>query len=289
MENSSKNIGFAFFLNLFFAIFELVGGLYTNSIAILSDALHDFGDALSLGVAFFLQKKSTRKSDRKYTYGYKRFSLLGSVIISTVLAASSVFVIYESILRLIDPVDSNVKGMAILAIIGIIVNGTAVIRLKKGTTLNERAVFLHMMEDVLGWIAVLIGSIIMVFVDLPILDPLMSLGITVWVLYNAYKNLSQTMKIMLQEAPDDVDMEKLKQEIELLDKINSIHDVHIWTLDGEHHVLTLHAVVDTDIPADAVKVKQDIRDIAARHGVSHVTIEYEASSESCCCGYNGTC
>jgi len=289
MENSSKNIGFAFFLNLFFAFFELAGGLYTNSIAILSDSIHDFGDSLSLGVAFFLQKKSQKKSDKKYTYGYKRFSLLGSVLISTVLTVSSFFVIFESVKRLIDPVSSNAKGMFLLAIFGVIVNGASVIKLKKGTSLNEKAVFLHMMEDVLGWLAVLVGSIVMMFADLPVLDPILSLGITIWVLYNAYRNLTQTIKIMLQEAPESVDIEKMQEEITSLPEVDSIHDIHIWTLDGENHVLTLHAVVRSGLNIDAAVLKQKIRNIASLYGVNHVTIEYEASSESCCCGYNGTC
>ncbi len=290
MTSSSKNIRIAFVLNFVFAIIELVGGLFTNSVAILSDALHDFGDSLSLGIAYYLQKKSNKKSDEYYSYGYKRFSLLGSIFISTVLAVSSVFIITESIKRLISPEQSDAKGMLILAILGIIVNGSAVFRLKKGSSLNEKAVMLHLMEDVLGWIAVLIASIVMIFVDFPLIDPLLSIGITIWVLANVYRNLTQTLKIMLQEVPGDVETGKLKEEIIRLPGIESIHDVHIWSLDGENHVLSLHVVVEGNLTFDQItERKTAIRTIGEKYHIGHITVEFESSTEADNCGYNGKC
>lgn len=290
MTSSSHNIRTAFILNSVFAVIELVGGLFTNSVAILSDALHDFGDCLSLGVAFYLQKKSSKKSDQFYSYGYKRFSLLGSIFISTVLAISSVFIVTESVKRIMSPEQSDAQGMLILAVLGVIVNGSAVLRLKKGTSLNEKAVMIHLMEDVLGWIAVLIASIVMMFVEFPLIDPILSLSITIWVLVNVYKNLSQTLKIMLQEVPRNVETGKLKNEILNLPDIKSIHDMHLWSLDGENHILTMHLVVNNSFTFEKMtEYKKSIRAIAKRYNIGHVTVEFEDSNESFKCGYNGIC
>lgn len=289
-SNSSKNIAYAFVLNLSFALIELVGGLLTNSVAILSDAVHDFGDSLSLGVAWYLQKYSQKRGDRFYSYGYKRFSLLGSIFISLVLAIGSVFIIQESVKRIIEPQQAHAPGMIILAVIGIIVNGAAVLRLKHGTSHNERAVLLHMMEDVLGWIAVFIGAILMYFFDLPFLDPLMSLIITAWVLWNVYRNLRNTVKIMLQEVPQNVNIQELEDSLLTINEITSVHDLHLWTLDGENHILTLHAVVADETDSLTIcNLKERMREIASSLGIEHITIEIERTGETGNCKYTHTC
>ncbi|MDD2191498.1 MAG: cation diffusion facilitator family transporter [Bacteroidales bacterium] len=276
-EESSKNIIIAFFLNLVFAIIELIGGLLTNSVAILSDSVHDFGDSISLLIAWLFQKKSQQTRDAKYSYGYKRFSLLGSVFLSGVLFVGSMFIFVEAVKRLFDPQPVHAQGMFWLAILGIVVNGVAALRVKKGKSLNERVVYIHIMEDVLGWFGVLVVSIVMLFVDIPILDPILSVAITIWVLYNVYNNLRDTFKILLQAVPDDVDIEKLKQDIEGIENLISIHDFHIWTQDGISHVMTLHAVADKD----QFIIKEKIREIAQTHDVSHVTVEFEPSNIPC--------
>lgn len=285
-DSPEKNIAIAFFLNLIFAIIELVGGFLTNSIAILSDAVHDFGDALSLGVAFYLQRVSKKKGDNRYSYGYKRFSLLGSIFISFVLILGSVFIIKEGVARVIEPQQADSRGMMILAVLGIIVNGIAVLRLKKGKSHNEKAVLLHLTEDVLGWVAVLVGSIIMTFKDIPVLDPLMSIGITVWVLFNVFRNLKETIGIMLQEVPAGINLQRMKDDILELPQISSLHDIHLWTLDGDHNILTIHVVVESsDISAECREIKQRVREIAGKHGAEHVTIELEGYEESLDCIY----
>ena len=276
-EESSKNIIIAFFLNLVFAIIELIGGLLTNSVAILSDSVHDFGDSISLLIAWLFQKKSQQTRDAKYSYGYKRFSLLGSVFLSGVLFVGSMFIFVEAVKRLFDPQPVHAQGMFWLAILGIVVNGVAALRVKKGKSLNERVVYIHIMEDVLGWFGVLVVSIVMLFVDIPILDPILSVAITIWVLYNVYNNLRDTFKILLQAVPGDVDIEKLKQDIEGIENLISIHDFHIWTQDGISHVMTLHAVADKD----QFIIKEKIREIAQTHDVSHVTVEFEPSNIPC--------
>jgi cobalt-zinc-cadmium efflux system protein len=286
-ENSSRNIAIAFFLNLIFAIIELVGGLLTNSVAILSDAIHDFGDSLSLGVAYYLQRVSSKKGDSRFSYGYKRFSLLGSVFISVILVIGAVFIMREGVLRVIHPEESNAKGMFLLAILGIIVNGAAVLKLRGGSSHNERAVLLHMMEDVLGWAAVLVASIVMIFVDVPVLDPILSIAITLWVLFNVYKNLKETISIMLQEVPRGINLDKLREEIVQLADIESIHDVHLWTMDGENHILTLHIVIKEGVGVRTLaELKSRVREIAVNFDIGHVTIETEGSDECADCLYH---
>ncbi|MDR3252571.1 MAG: cation diffusion facilitator family transporter [Tannerella sp.] len=276
--NATKNISVAFFLNLFFVFIEVAGGLFTNSIAILSDALHDFGDCLSLAVAYAFQKKATRKRNLQYTYGYRRYSLLGSVFLSGVLFVRSVFVIYEAAKRVVTVQEVNAGGMLWIAVAGIIINGAAALRLKKGSSLNERAVFLHIMEDVLGWVAVLIASIVMMFIHLPVLDPLLSIGISLWVLTNVYRNLRASFKIMLQATPEDVDMEHLEEELREVDEVVSVHDLHLWTMDGESHIMTLHVVSNTSNPE---KLKQNIIEQVKTFNIDHVTIELENPEVDC--------
>lgn len=289
-DHGTKNIKVAFFLNLLFSVIELIGGIYTNSVAILSDAVHDFGDSVSLGLSWFLQKKSNQKRDAFYSYGYKRFSLLGAIFISVVLIFSSYFIITESIKRLMEPQATNAEGMVLLALLGILVNGVAAYRLKKGKTLNEKAVSIHLLEDVFGWIAVLIAGIVMQFVDLPIIDPILSLAITLWVLMNIYKNLRSTFKVLLQEVPQNVNVESMLQRIRSLPDVEGLHDFHLWSLDGEKNIMTLHIVTSGNTGnIDLLKLKKTIRDLALSYGVEHVTLEFENQSESDDCMFLDDC
>lgn len=281
-HGATGNIAWAFFVNLGFALVELVGGLWTNSIAILSDAFHDFGDSLSLAVAWRLQKVSERQADADYTYGYKRFALLGALFISTVLLVGSVFIIKACIERILTPQEPNAEGMLGLALFGVAVNGFAALRLHKGGSISERAVMLHMMEDVLGWIAVLVVSVVMLFVEMPLLDPLLSIAISGWVLWNVYRNLRATFRVLLQHVPTGIDPAKLRREIEALPEVEAIHDLHLWSLDGEHHISTLHAVMSGTATDDTrIAVKQAIRTICCENGIEHATIELETPGEDC--------
>lgn len=278
--SSSKNIAVAFVLNLSFAVFELLGGIYTNSVAITSDALHDFGDSISLGLAWYFEKIAKRKRTKNYSYGYKRFSVLGAIINSIILLLGSFVVLYETVPRLFNPVQSDVKGMFVLACVGVAVNGFAALRLRGGHSLNERTVSLHLLEDVLGWVAILIGSVVMYFVDFPILDPILSVVITLYVLYNVVKNLRSISKVILQAVPEGVDMESIKQSIERLPDVVSVQDIHVWTMDSHYNVLSLHAVVESNAKEDEIKTM--IRTILKNNfSIQHTTIELEKSGEEC--------
>jgi len=277
---AGENIKIAFFLNFSFAIVELFGGLWINSMAVLSDALHDMGDSLSLGLAWYFEKIARRGRDQHYTFGYKRFSLLGAVINAVILLVGSFIILSEAIPRLWNPEPVNAPGMMAFALLGILANGAAVWRLKGGASLNERVVRLHLMEDILGWVAVLIGGIILFFFDVPVIDPLLSIGITLYVLYNVVQSLRQSLKILLQGTPAHINLREVQQQLEQMPEIRSIHDLHIWTLDGTYNILTLHAVVAPDLPLQqASRIKEKIRAAMAAKAIQHVTVELELPGE----------
>lgn len=281
-HHETDNIKTAFFLNLAFTIIEVVGGLYTNSIAILSDALHDFGDSLSLGLSWYFQHVAKRGRTKKYSYGYGRFSLLGAIINSAVLLTGSVIIIYEAIPRLINPQAPDTQGMIYLAIVGVIVNGAAVLKLRKGISINEKVVSLHLLEDVLGWVAVLIGAIVMHYFDLPIIDPLLSVLIAGFILFNVFRNMRHSLRIILQGTPKDVKINQIVNMIEKLPEINEVHDCHMWTMEGTQNIFSAHLVVAEGSTMDDLKIiKTKVRDLLQDHDINHATLEFETVNEEC--------
>lgn len=269
---TEKNILLAFILNLSFSIIEFFGGLFTNSIAILSDSLHDLGDSLSIGISFFLEKKSKRKADNTYTYGYIRYSVLGSVITTSILLIGSILVIIGAVKRLFNPVEINYNGMIIFAIFGVILNFLAAYVTRDGDSLNQKSVNLHMLEDVLGWIIVLIGSIIMNFTDIKLLDSIMCIGVSLFIFINAIKNLKEVLDIFLEKIPKDIDLEKLKEHLLLIKGIDDIHHIHIWSIDGYHNYATMHIVTKTK---DVSKIKRKIREELQEYNICHAILETE--------------
>lgn len=281
-NESGKNLKIAFFLNLGFTILEFIGGLYVNSIAIISDAVHDLGDSLSLGTAWYLDKKSHQGSNSRYSFGYKRFSLLGALINSLVLIVGSVYVISEAVGRILKPESSDAKGMIIFALIGITVNGYAAWKLSGGKTLNEKVVSWHLLEDVLGWFAVLIVAIILLFEDIQYLDPALSLLITLYILYNVFKRLKETLFIFLQGVPKDIDLKALEDSILKVENIDSLHHMHVWSMEGEHHVFTVHIKLKHIQELKQLQeVKERVREILEEYHFDHFTVETELDSETC--------
>ena len=272
----------AFFLNLSFAILEIFGGLWTNSLAVVSDAIHDLGDSISLGLAWYLEKYSHKRQDFAFSYGYRRLSSLAAVINTLILFTGSLYVISQAIPRMLDPEPTNAKGMILLAIIGIGVNGLAMLRLVKTSSLNGRVVAWHLLEDALGWVAVLIVSITLLFTDFYILDPILSVIIAAYVLYNAIANLRPTLLLFLQAVPENIDLKQLKKSILSLDKVNSLHHTHVWSLDGEHHVLSTHVVIENDTSREEIlAIKGAIQHLGASLHLEHITIEIEYINEYC--------
>ena len=275
---TERNILIAFLLNLFFSIFEFIGGLFTNSVAILSDAVHDLGDSISIGISFFLEKKSKKGPNKKYTYGYLRYSILGALITTIILIVGSILVIIEAVKRLANPIDVNYNGMIIFAIIGVIVNTIAGIVTKDGDSLNQRSVNLHMLEDVLGWIIVLIGSLIMKFTNISIIDSIMSIGVSIFILIHALKNLKEVLDLFLVKSPSNIDIDELKSHLMRINGIEDIHHIHVWSMDNINNYATLHVVVNK---TDIHKIKDKVREEFLEFNINHVTIEIEDKDEVC--------
>lgn len=281
---TDKNILIAFLLNLFFSVFELIGGIFTNSIAIISDAVHDFGDSLSIGISYFLEKKSKKKPDKKYTFGYTRYSVLGAIITNTILIIGSVIVIYNAIKRIITPVEINHNGMIIFAIVGALVNFIAAYMTKEGDSLNQKAVNLHMLEDVLGWIAVLIGAIVIKFTNFNLIDPILSILVAIYILIHALKSYKKIFNLFLEKTPEEIEIDELKEHILNIKDVEGVHHIHIWSIDGYNHFATMHIVTDTK---KVTELKKSIKEELSEHGISHTTIEIESKDECCdeeeCC------
>ncbi len=274
---TERNILIAFILNLAFSIFEFVGGLLTGSVAILSDALHDLGDAMSIGISFLLEKKSRRQPDLTYTYGYGRYSVLGGLITTAVLLFGSAAVIWHAVERIINPVAIHYSGMIVFALAGAAVNLAAAFVTREGDSVNQRAVNLHMLEDVLGWIVVLVGAVVMHFTDLSVIDPIMSMAVAAVILFNAVKNMKEALEIFLEKTPDDIDIVHLKEHLCRIDGVSDVHHVHVWSMDGQNHYATMH--VRTDAPPHEMKEK--IRMELQAHGICHATLELETAHECC--------
>lgn len=274
---SQKRILTAFLLNLFFAVFEFVGGALTGSVAIISDSLHDLGDSFSIGISYALEKKSKKEPDDKYTFGYARYSVLGSLIMTVILIVGSIFVIIHSLDRIIHPVEINYNGMLIFAVLGISVNLAAAIFTREGVSLNQKAVSLHMLEDVLGWAVVLIGAIIMKFTEITYIDPIISIGVAIFLLIHAFKNFKEILDIFFEKTPDGIDIEELKHHLKEIDGVLDVHHFHLRTLDGFNHIATLHIVTASD-PAT---VKKAVKEELSEHGISHTTVEIETPEEEC--------
>jgi cobalt-zinc-cadmium efflux system protein len=276
---TEKNILVAFLLNLSFSIFEFFGGIFTGSVAIISDAVHDLGDAASIGISFFLERKSKKRPDEHYTYGYARYSVLGSVITTFILLFGSAAVIYNAFARLITPTEINYNGMIIFAIVGVIVNFAAALFTREGDSLNQKAVNLHMLEDVLGWAVVLVGAIIMRFTNISVIDPLLSIVVSLFILINAVSGLKEATDVFLEKAPHGIDTHEITDRLCELEGVLDVHHVHVWSMDGSGHYATLHAVVSSE--ADAHTVKEKIREELKEHKIVHATIELEAEGEHC--------
>ncbi len=281
-STSQRRIGWAFGLNVSFTIIEFIGGWLTNSTAIMADAIHDLGDSISIGTAWILGELSNKPETNYFTYGYRRFSMLGALINGFVLIVGSAWILLEAISRLDNPEMPEVNGMFGLALLGILVNGFAAFKLSHGKTMNERVLNWHLLEDVLGWIAILLVSVVLMFVDWPILDPLLSIVFTLFIAFNVIKNLKQSIGLFLQSTPDEALLKAIRQQLQELQCVNSIHHLHLWSLDGEHHVLTVHLVVNDGMSISAqIKLKQDVALLLNKHKLAHTTIELEFDGEAC--------
>lgn len=269
---SIKRIRLAFVLNMLFAVVELIGGILSGSYAIIADAIHDLGDSLSLALALFLQKKSVQGPSTSLTYGYRRYSVLSSLVSGLIIVVGSWIVIFGAVPRLIESETiPHAPSMIGLAILGLLVNGFAALKLSAGHSHNEKILSWHLIEDFLGWLAVLVGAVVIYFYQVAWLDPLLAIVIAIFVQWNVIKNLKGPLRIILQTVPCTSDLSSIKSEIEKVPGVEHIVALHAWTLDGIQHVLTTHLHVNDQVPFTLLK--RQVRDIVRSRGYRFVTIE----------------
>lgn len=281
-QASGRRLLLAFILNFSFAIVELIGGFYSNSVAVMSDALHDFGDSLALLFALVMEKLSRKGSNNTYSYGYRRYSPLAALVTGLVLVMGSVVIIVQAVPRLINPVEPKTDIMMALAVLGIAVNGFAAFRLSKGTSLSEKMILWHLLEDVLGWVLVLISAVVMHFYPIPQLDAALACVLAVWILYNVFRNLKQSLAVFLQAKPEGFDQSKLQEEIKGISLVEDLHHSHIWSMDGEQHVFTTHVVLSDQVTHQEIdQIKTQIKNIAKKFHILESTIEVEFRSSEC--------
>lgn len=276
MKDTLKDIKIAFILNLLFSIAEMIGGIVTNSISIISDSIHDLGDAISIAIALFMEKISIKNPDSKYTYGYKRYSILGALITATILLIGSIMVIYNAVPRIINPEQVNYDGMLIFAVVGIIVNLIATLKTSKSESVNEKMVNLHMLEDVLGWAVVLVGSVLIKVFKWYIIDPILSIFIAIFILVHVIRNYRNILNLFLEKAPDDINVEELKEHILEIEHVKDIHHIHIWSLDNINNYITVHVLLDDKVKIEDIEsIKSKIKEEFSEFKIEHSTIEIE--------------
>lgn len=274
---TEKKILLAFILNLAFSVFEFFGGIFTGSVAIISDSVHDMGDAASIGMSYFLEKKSKKKPDKKYTYGYLRYSVLGGLITVLILLIGSVIVVYNAIDRIINPREISYDGMIVFAIVGAGVNLVASYFTKEGDSINQKAVNLHMLEDVLGWVIVLFGAIIIKFTEIYVIDPIMSIGVAVFIIVSALKSLGEIGNLFLIKTPKNINIEEIKEHLLKIEGVMDIHHIHIWSIDAQSNYATMHIAVKEYDPYIKKQIKEELKE----HNIPHSTLEFETDEENC--------
>lgn len=287
VRKASKGLSLAFFLNLFFAVIELIGGILTNSTAIIADAFHDFMDAVAIGLAVYMDKFSRKPKSSSFSYGYRRFSLLSAIIMSVILLIGAVFMIVHAVQSFDVVKEVNSIGMFGLAVLGIAINGFAFLRIKREGAIahhhahshkmgdaNSTAVMLHLLEDVLGWVAVLVGAIVIYFTQWYWIDGVLTIGIALFISYNAFRNLWNTFKILLQAVPEGIPVEILREEIENLPEIIAIEELFVWTMDGQNHIATIEIKTeDFPLSEDRKRLINEIKSLFDGYHIHQVTIQ----------------
>jgi len=273
-KNASENLAFVFLMNLSFNIIVIIGGLATNSMAIIADCIHDLSDTISIALAWVLEKISQKESSNNYSYGYQRFSILGAIIISIFVIIMACIILSEAIPRLFAPEGIDAEGMLIISIIGLVFKSLSVYRLHGSETFNEKAIFFHQLGDIFEWLAILILSIVLIFWDgAQYLDPFVSIGIALWLIFNLSRNLYKAIQVILQKTPDNFDVNEFKTLIMDIEGVKNIDDFHIWSLDGIDSVMTLK--IEVDFTKNLDEIKKEIYTISNKYHVIDITIEFE--------------
>lgn len=270
-----QNIGVAAVLNVSFSALEAVAGVWTGSLAVLSDALHDLGDSVALVSSWWAEKKAEQPGDARRTFGYQRMSLLSALLNAVILLSGSAFILVKAVGRLMDPEPVKAGWMIGIALVGLAFNGLGAWKLTHGESQNEKVLTWHLLEDVLGWLVVLVGAIVMFVWSVPVLDPILTIGVTLLIVWGVIQNVRGVFQILMQGVPQSLEVEEMRGQLKELEEVRDVHDVHLWSLEGETNVFTGHIAVSEQNLSELDELKLKIKKILHRQGVSHSTIEFE--------------
>ena len=281
INKTPENIKIAFLLNLAFSIVEAIGGILTNSISIISDSLHNLGDSITIGINYIFEKKSKKLPNKEYSYGYLRYTMLGSLIASFILLVGSVIIIYNVVPRLIKPLSVNYDAMIIFGIFGLLINLYATIKIMRSKD-KDKKINTHMIEDTVIWLFILTGSICIKVFDLVIIDPILSLLIAVYILYQIYKYMKNIYNIFMEKVPKNVKIDEIKKDIESNENIDNVHHIHIWSMDGVNNYMTAHIHLNKILnEEEIIKTKNDVKNKLKEDKINHITLEVEYFNEKC--------
>jgi cobalt-zinc-cadmium efflux system protein len=259
-------------------VVEFAGGLISHSLALLSDAGHVLTDVFALGLAWFAVEQSKRPADRRRSYGYQRVSILAALVNSVTLIVIVIAIAYEAVRRLASPEPVQGGVVIVTALIGIAINAYVVFGLRGETkSLNMRAAFLHVAGDIGASLGVVVAGVVILFTGWLYIDPILSLGIAALIAFGAWRIVRETVNLLLEGTPPDIDLSAVTAEIDRTDKVVSLHDLHVWALSSEDTALSVHVVVGDCPLGDAEHLVRDLEQrLCARFDIGHTTIQVES-------------
>lgn len=263
-----------------FLIAEVIGGILSGSLALLSDAAHMLTDVMALVVALVAIKIGKREADHKRTYGYRRFEILAATFNAVVLFLVALYILYEAYGRFIHPPEIETGGMLGVAVIGLVVNLFSMKILQSGSesSLNMKGAYLEVLSDMLGSVGVIISAILIYYTGWRQIDSILAVLIGLWVLPRTWKLLSESLNILLEGVPAGIDLEKLHNELAALPNVKEVHDLHMWAITSGKNSLTVHLVVKT--PQDGSILMAKALDVVKKYGIDHANFQIEAQGHS---------
>lgn len=280
-QRESRNLFITVFLNLFISVAELIGGIFSNSLALISDAIHNFSDGLAMLITYITVKISKRKNTTRKTFGYKRIQILAALFNATTLIAICLFLMYESYERFTNPQEVKSIPMLLVATIGLLANLAGVFLLKdfKSGNINIKAAYLHLIGDTLSSVAVIVGGLLIYFYEIHWIDPLITVLISLYIIRETYHVLAETYNILMQAVPPWLDLNEVEQKINGIEGVKSIHHVHVWSLTDNVVHFEGHLELDHDLKvSEAQSIYEEAKRILDQEfGIRHTTLQLEVN------------
>jgi len=276
-NSKSVGINIAFWLTFFLFLAEIVGGIFTGSLAILSDAWHLLSDLLALGVSWFALRQAIKPANEKLTFGYHRFGIFAAFFNNLTLIGISFYIFYTAVIRIFNPREVKSMGMVYLAILGLVITATIVFFLRKeDQNLNVKSAVLHFVGDVFSYAGVVLGGIVLHFTGWLWIDPVISIVFASIILRGAFKMLKESFWILLEGVPSNFNVDQISKDMESVPGVHSVHDVHIWGISAEEVMLTAHAVVEEQPVSEGHDLLHEVKKVLReKYGIWHSILQLE--------------